>query len=322
SLKRLWPQCLQAGEGFWILEQLETVTLEKLLERDADLCNCFLWARSDMKSQKISYWSFEGEVEIYTSMPTTEPQKSDSGTAEPQKPDSDSEPESKPRLIVRSLSESFRAMNGNESLELTRRRLALPRTMSQKLPELFAGGLKVVGEESPALMAMGLSGWEVSKTSEKSPADGRWLPFCFHRPKPKVPLAIFRLSGSFDLPGGDGGGEVCLGYVSTDLDFVVSMREFLEYPCFRHLASKGLTKWEEVPGLLHTYTCRGAPGDLSREGTKMKEILEKITTPDGWEVERTTMYIDENRCVMGSPFLKAVYQDAEQLLESCARDSS
>ena len=53
-------------------------------------------------------------------------------------------------------------------------------------------------------------------------------------------------------------------------------------------------------------------------GTKIEEILAKITTPDGWDVERTTMYMDENRCIMGCPFLKAIYQDAKQLLESCA----
>ncbi|CAE7630994.1 atg26 [Symbiodinium sp. CCMP2456] len=309
SLKRLWPRCLQAGEGFWILEQLETVTLEKLLERDADLCNCFLWARSDMKNHKISYTSFEGKVEIYTSMPAAESQKADSD-----------EQESKPELIVRSFSESFAAMNGNESLELTRRRLAFPRTMSQKLPELFAGALKVVGEESPALMAMGLCGWEVSKTSEKSPTDSRWLHFCFHRPKPKIPLAIFHLSGEFSLPGGDGLGEVCLGYVSTDLDYVVCMREFSEYPTSRHLASKVCTQWEEGQGLLHTWGPQ--PGALSDEGTKIEEILQKITTPDGWDVERTSMYMDENRCIMGCPFLKAIYQDAKQLLESCKRDST
>ena len=305
SLKRLWPQCLQAGEGFWILEQLETVSLEKLLARDADLCNCFLWARSDMKNHKISYSSFQGEVEIYTSMPTTESQEADSDLEK-----------SKPQVVVRSLSESFNAMNGNESLELTRRRLAFPRTMSEKLPELFAGALKVVGEESPALMAMGLCGWEVSNTCEQSPTDRRWLQFCFHRPRPKAALAIFHLSGEFALPLGDGHGEVSLGYVSTDLDYVVSMREFCEYPIYRHLASKVITKWEEGQGLLLTWGPQPQPPrDLSREGTKMEEILAKITTPDGWEVERTTMYIDENRCIMGSPFFKAIYLDAKQLLD-------
>ena len=275
---------------------------------------------------------------------------------ESKKADSDSE-ESKPQLVVRRLSDTFKAMNGNESLELTRRRLAFPRTMSQKLPELFAGSLKVVGEESPALMAMGLCGWEVSKTSEPSPGDIRWLRFCFHRPRPKVPLAILHLSGEFDLPGGDGRGEVCLGYLSTDLDYVVSMRDFSEYPGYRHLASKVCTTWEEGRGLLHTWGPQPV-GSLSDEGricefrtglsklgflkvfvsmfkilagscrhhriagTKMEEILANITTPDGWEVERTTMYMDEQRCMMGSPFFKAIYQDAKQLLESCARDST
>ena len=132
----IWPQhgtrgcgpnaCRQAG-GFWILEELETVTLEQLLERDADLCNCFLWARSDMNNHKISYTSFAGQVEIYTNMPTMESQKADA----------DSEQESKPELIVRSLSESFAAMNGNESLELTRRRLAFPRTIFSKAAGTF-----------------------------------------------------------------------------------------------------------------------------------------------------------------------------------------
>ena len=54
SLKRLAPQCLPSGEGFWILEELEAVTLEKLLAQDAGFYNCFLWARSDMKKHKIT----------------------------------------------------------------------------------------------------------------------------------------------------------------------------------------------------------------------------------------------------------------------------
>ena len=47
----------------------------------------------------------------------------------------------------------------------------------------------------------------------------------------------------------------------------------------------------------------------------MEEILAKTTTPDGWEVENTTMYMDEKRCIMGSPHLAAVYKDAEGLAE-------
>ena len=65
-------------------------------------------------------------------------------------------------------------------------------------------------------MAMGLCGWEVTyNTSEQSTTDGDWLRFCFHRPRSKVPLAIFHLSGEFDLPAGGGHGKVGLGYVST-----------------------------------------------------------------------------------------------------------
>ena len=83
-------------------------------------------------------------------------------------------------------------------------------------------------------MAMGLCGWEVTyNTSEQSTTDGDWLRFCFHRPRSKVPLAIFHLSGEFDLPAGGGHGKVGLGYVSTDLDYVVSMRSFCECPAYR-----------------------------------------------------------------------------------------
>ena len=113
SLKRLWPQCLQAGEGFWILGQLKTITLEELLARDEDLCNCFRWARGHTESCKIEYWQFP-TVEIYASMPTPEP------------PEEKDEQDPK-EVIVRSLSESFVAMNGNESFELTKRLLGFPR---------------------------------------------------------------------------------------------------------------------------------------------------------------------------------------------------
>ena len=308
SLKRLWPQCLQAGEGFWILGQLKTITLEELLARDEDLCNCFRWARGHTESCKIEYWQFP-TVEIYASMPTPEP------------PEEKDEQDPK-EVIVRSLSESFVAMNGNESFELTKRLLGFPPTMSQSLPEIFAGALKVVGEESPALMAMGLSGWEISETRETCPASD-WLNFCFHRPKPKVPLAIIHLSGTFDLPGGDGGCKVSLGYLSTDLDYVVALRDLWEYPIRRHVSSKVTTRWEEIEGLLHTPVASLLP-HLSREGTKMEEILAKITTHDGWEVECTTMYMHnagDHQCVMGGPCLEAIYQDAKRLAQSHARDS-
>ena len=53
---------------------------------------------------------------------------------------------------------------------------------------------------------------------------------------------------------------------------------------------------------------------LSREGTEKEEIFAKTTTPDGWEVEVTSMYITDDRCVMGAPYLKAVYRDARRLL--------
>ncbi|CAE7470491.1 unnamed protein product [Symbiodinium sp. CCMP2456] len=312
SLKKLWPQCLQAGEGFWILEELKKISLEQLLARDEDLCNCFRRATRDMGSCHITYWLPFRTVEIYTSMPTPESEsRKETAWVDRHRPT--------PQLVVRSLSESFEAMHGNESLELTKRILALPATMSQQLPELFAGGLKVVGKESPALVAMGVGGWEVSNTCETCRASD-WLHFGFHRPKPKVPLAIFHLSGKFDLPGGDGGCKVSLGYVSTDLDYVVALRDFSEFPIRRHLSSKVTTRWEEVEGLLQT---RGLPGpslpSLSREGTKTDEILAKITTPEGWEVEHTTMYMShmsETRCAMGAPYLDAIYRDAKRLAKS------
>ena len=222
-----------------------------------------------------------------------------------------------PQLVVRSLSESFLAMKGNESFEVTKRILAFPPTMSQRLPELYAGALKEVGEESPALVAMGLGGWEVSNTRETCRASD-WLHFGFHRPKPKVPLAILHLSGKFDLPGGDGGCKVSLGYVSTDLDYVVALRDFSEYPIRRRVSSKVTTRWEEIEGLLQTGGPSGPcllPG-LSREGTKMDDILAKISTSEGWEVEHTTMYMSEDRCAMGSPNLDAIYQDAKQLAKA------
>ena len=304
GLKKLWPQCLQAGEGFWILEELKKISLEKLLERDEDLCNCFLRARRDLGSCHITYWLPFRTVEVYTSMPTPESRK-ETSWVDRHRPT--------PQLVVRSLSESFAAMRGNESFELTKRILAFPPAMSQQLPELFAGGLKVVGEESPALVAMGVAGWEVSNTCEPRPRSD-WLRFGFQRPKPKVPLAVFHLSGKFDLPGGDGGCKVSLGYVSTDLDYVVALRDFSEYPIRRHVSSKVTTRWEETEGLLQT---RGLPlPSLSREGTKMDEILAKTTTPEGWEVEHTTMYMSHMRCAMGSPDLDAIYQDAKRLAES------
>ena len=245
-------------------------------------------------------------IEIHTSEPPPESRNEDV----------DRDGESTPKLVVRSLSESFIAMNGNESLEITKRVLAFPNTMCQRVPELFAGSLEIVGEESPALLAMGLDGWEVSRSWEACKSDTNWAQFCFDRPKPKVPLAIFRLTGEFDLPGGDGGGEVSLGYVSTDLDYVVASRDFCEYPIYRWINAKVSSSWEEAEAALKL-GCQTAklPG-LSREGTKMEEILAKTTTPDGWEVEHTTMYMDEKRCIMGSPHLAAVYKDAEGLAES------
>lgn len=309
SLKRFRPRCLEAGEGFWVLEQLKTLTLEELLRRDEDLCNCFLWAKGDMESCKVKYWFGGPTLEIYASMPTPEPREAKAGQDE----------EPRPQVIVRSLSETFAAMDGNESFELTKRRLDLPPTMSQNLPDLFAGRLKVVGEESPALRALGLGGWEVSKTCGPCPPMD-WFHFTFHRPKPKVPLAILHLSGFFDLAGGDGGCTVSLGYLSTDLDYVIALLDLCEYPCSRHVSVKVTTRWEEVEGLLRTPGPSRLPG-LSREGTKMEEILAKITTPDGWEVECTTMYAHnagDGQCVVGSPCLEAIYQDAERL----TRDSN
>ena len=254
-------------------------------------------------SSKIYYYCLPRDIEIHTSEPTPESRNEDANMGG----------QSRSRLVVRSLSESFIAMNGNESLEITKRVLAFPNTMSQRLPEMFAGSLEIVGEESPALLAMGLDGWEVSRSWEACKSDRNWTQFRFKRPKPKVPLAILRLRGVFDLPGGDGSGKVSLGYVSTDLDYVVASRDFSEYPIYRWINAKVSSSWEEAEAALKL-GCQTAklPG-LSREGTKMEEILAKTTTPDGWEVENTTTYMDEKRCIMGSPHLEAVYEDAKRL---------
>ena len=269
----------------------------QLLARDEDLFNCFLWAREDMKSRRILYQTFGDTIEIRTGVP---PEQDEHTT----------------KLVVRSLSETFQAMKGDESLELMTRVLAFPKKMSERLPELFAGTLKIVGEESPALRAMGLENWEVSKhTQNNEKPNNRWTSFCFHRPQPKIPLGIFHLHGEFDLPGGDGAAELTLAYVSTDLDFVVASRDYCEYPIYRHLATKVSSSWEEAEALLRAGFCsHGAKlPSLSKEGTEMEEIFAKIHTPDGWEVEKSTMYLGDDRCVMGCPRLEAVYQDAKQL---------
>ena len=297
------PQCLQLGEGFWILERLQTVALKELLARDEDLCNCFLWAREDIKSRKMLYVPFGPTLEIRACAPPENQGDADVDQDTPEK-----------KLVVRSLSESFLAIKGDESLELTKRVLGFPKKMSERLPELFAGTLEIVGQESPALMAMGLENWKVSKRPGKLEA-WRWTYFEFHRPQPKIPLAIFQLCGDFFLPGGDGCGTVTLGYVSTDLDFVVASRDFSEYPIHRRLATKASWSWEEAEAELKLGCYGGGamlPG-LDDEGTENQKIFAKINMPDGWEVEESSTYLGDDRCVMGSPHLEAVYQDAKRL---------
>eukprot|EP00439_Symbiodinium_sp_Y106_P062145 s4713_g9.t1 len=213
SLKaKLWPRCLQAGEGLWIAEQLKMVSLEELLARDENLYACFMWARGSTNISKMLYNSLDHVLEIHRSVPEREPSK---------ERETDMDQHKSKLLVARSLAESFMAIDGNETLELTRRRLGFPNAMSQQLPELFSGVLETVGEESPALLALGLAGWKVSEAEQIS-GDHRWRRFCFQRPRSKIPLAILHLSGEFDLPGMDGNVKASLAYLSLDFDYVVA----------------------------------------------------------------------------------------------------
>ena len=309
SLKaKLWPRCLQAGEGLWIAEQLKMVSLEELLARDENLYACFMWARGSTNISKMLYNSLDHVLEIHRSVPEREPSK---------ERETDMDQHKSKLLVARSLAESFMAIDGNETLELTRRRLGFPNAMSQQLPELFSGVLETVGEESPALLALGLAGWKVSEAEQIS-GDHRWRRFCFQRPRSKIPLAILHLSGEFDLPGMDGNVKASLAYLSLDFDYVVALRELCwDIPIYRKLSTKVSSGWEDLPRLLN------GPGKsdplqlLSWEGTKPEEILSQVTLPDGWEVEGTTSYIymDHCRCIMGSPSLEPVWKDARRLME-------
>ncbi|CAE7726486.1 unnamed protein product [Symbiodinium sp. CCMP2592] len=313
---KLWPRCLQAGEGLWILEQLKMVPLEELLSRDENLHACFMWARGRTNICKILYNSLDHVLEIHRSVPEREP----SGERE-----TDMDQHKSKLLVARSLAESFTAIDGNETLELTRRRLGFPNAMSQQLPELFSGVLETVGEESPALVALGLAGWKVSEACEQISGHRRWRRFRFQRPGSKIPLAILHMSGEFDLPGMDGDVKASLAYLSTDFDYVVALREFCwDFPIYRKLSTKVSSGWEDVPRLLNGPSKSDPLHLLSWEGTKPEEILSQVTLPDGWEVEGTTSYIymDDCRCIMGSPSLEPVWNDARRLMERLRAEES
>eukprot|EP00971_Amphidinium_carterae_P053240 1048560-Amphidinium_carterae.1 len=129
-----------------------------------------------------------------------------------------------------------------QCLELGTKIVSMPTcAASEALLGIEVGSCVSATESSVALAALGLQGWTYTGMTDH----GDWCHMKFENPCAPIPLALFHMKASFDLPGGDGGVNAVLGFITTDLKYVLTHRSLTEYPVRRRLLTSSYESWLE-----------------------------------------------------------------------------
>mmetsp|Transcript_24650 Transcript_24650/g.45170 ORF Transcript_24650/g.45170 Transcript_24650/m.45170 type:complete len:348 (+) Transcript_24650:82-1125(+) len=308
GLQRAVPLCLSPKTSWlWIPKNLERVSLGQLCDKDADLCQCLQAATTSTFS--IEYEHKFREKFVITAKGSSAVQ----GGATTDEVSADL-----PNIVVeRSLPELIEMTDLWECLELGSRIVSMPEELLNDIIPTVVVGSPVSGADSPTLASLGLDGW-IYKGMVKSQKERSWPRMTFEHPHPYCPLAFFYVEASFDLPGGDGGVDSVLGFITTDLKYVLTSRRLSEFPVWRFFGTSSYQRWLDVPPPTADLPNTTALSQhLQRESSNPEEIRVKGTV-GGWDVEISTGYKlpGSERYLIDSPALLGAYTDAESLCNS------
>ena len=276
------PRCLAPEfRDLWIAQRLTLVTLEALLLADDDLCCCLTFGLQRLRDFQVT--ASDDRMLLGSEPPADE----QDGWVQVRQPPV----------------QTVEACNLFHILELGTRRISVPPKLMQQVMEELTQ--PQVTPEMKYLCDLGLLGWRFVK---KLPGRN-WERMLFENTAHKVPLALFDLHADFFLPGGDGGVNATVGFISTDLDFTLMMRRFREYPVGRWMSDCSCDTWEEL--------CAAQESKQGYPVSKRQDDAPSSDLPPGpWKTCSSRMLNPAlfDQCIVDAPDLSAAYQEAERLV--------
>mmetsp|Transcript_30608 Transcript_30608/g.71523 ORF Transcript_30608/g.71523 Transcript_30608/m.71523 type:complete len:379 (-) Transcript_30608:28-1164(-) len=342
SFQELRPKCLASRyQALWIPSSLKLTSIAQLRAADRQLCQCLSWASQKfvqdamVVSYSLDFRFPAGDINIGIAGDHSESGEGHTQASSEELhsatgavhyfPGSDNQ-QRETISVKRPLLEMVACAGLWDCCELLSRRLGVPGHLKDEVEPFLTDG-EPVSSDTPILPDLGLAGWRYRKKQSRRRATSTWDDLDFDHPAPRIPLLVFNVRASFDLPGGDGGVHAVLGYVSSEMEFVIEIRDLCEYPVRRIFATRVLRSWEEVMPLLGqdgVVSLKKAPGvheamwikfgQLQREGAKVEDIRAALHV-DGWDLELSTMLrrAPYERMIVDSPNIDEAYDDAKQL---------